>query len=231
MAKDMPYKRRYRKKRGRRRKSAWSRKRSTVAQVRAPIADSQLVKMKYCHVATLNPGVGGNPATHIFRANDGYDPDATGVGHQPYSWDQWANFYDHVTVIGSKMRATFNPPGSNPATFIATLHVADDTTTTNNVELLMERTGTIWKWIGNSGAGSNPGNTLTKKFSTKKFFNVTNVKDADDLRGKFNASPIDDAYYHVSAFDPNGGDMEAFEVIVEIEYICLLSERKDLLQS
>lgn len=213
----------------RKRKSKWAKKRSTAAQPRSPIADSQVVKMRYVDLVSINPGAGGVAGNYVFRCNDGYDPNLTGAGHQPMGWDQWSNFYDHCTVIGSKIRATFSP--GTVSQLIASIHVDDNTTVESVPTTLLESTGTVWKWIGNSGAGGNRDNTLTKKFSTKKFFNVTDVKDSNDLKGTFFASPADDAYYHIGVFDPAGGDIGSIDVVVEIEYICLLSERRTLAAS
>lgn len=225
----MPYGKTRRRRRYRRKKNNWARKRSTAAQPRAPIADSQVVKMKYCTLLQLNPGA-GTATTSIIRANDAFDPDATNIGHQPYGFDQWSNFYDHITVIGSQIKCIFTPTTATATgSSVCTLHVADDTGTTAAVETLMERTGTVWGVMG--ALGSSNGLRLTKKFSTKKFFNVTDVKDRSDLQGTFSSSPNDDAYFHISCFDTVGGDADDVSVLVEVEYICLLSERKDLIGS
>lgn len=223
----MPYKRKYRKRR--RRKSRWNRKRSLVSQVRAPIADSQLVRMKYASLITLNAGP-GTAATHVYRANSVYDPDATGVGAQPYGHDQWMNFYNHATVVGSRIRALFTAQSSsNTYNSICTIHVSDDTATTTNLELLLERTGTVW---GHMAPLTAKGLNLVKNFSTKKFFNKTNVRDCEELRGSSSAGPTDQAHFQVSCFNPDGStDNAAINVTVMIEYIVLLSERKDLVQS
>lgn len=223
----------YRKKRGYRRryrrKNRWKRKRSTASQVRAPIADSQLVRLKYCHVGSLNAGA-GTSATHLFRANDCFDPDLSGTGHQPMGFDQWMNFYNHCTVVGSRIRAVFSPQGAgNSYNTIGTIHVSDDSTTTASPVTLMERTGTVW---GHMSPQAAKGLTLTKYFSTKKFFNLTNVKDSDNLKGTHTTGPVDQAHYQVSVFNPDGvTDNLSVNITVEIEYICLLSERKDLLTS
>lgn len=199
-------------------------------QPRSPIADSQLVRMRYCATGIeLNPGA-GTADTLTFRANDLYDPESTGVGHQPYGYDQWMQFYNHFTVVGSKIKVTFVPEvatanGNN----ICTIHVADDTSVTTNLTLLMERTGTVWGLAANMYGRPC---TLTKKFSTKKFFNKSNVRDCEELKGSITAGPSDQAHYHVSCFNPDGTtDNNPVPIAVQIDYIVLLSERKDLTQS
>ncbi|WP_219929646.1 hypothetical protein, partial [Achromobacter pulmonis] len=50
---------------------------------------------------TVNPGVGGTVDTHIFRANSVYDPDESGVGHQPTGFDQLMEFFQYYTVVAA----------------------------------------------------------------------------------------------------------------------------------
>ncbi len=52
-------------------------------------------------------GAGGVLQTHYFRANDVYDPDATGTGHQPIGFDQAMLFWEQFAVFSSKITVTF----------------------------------------------------------------------------------------------------------------------------
>lgn len=63
---------------------------------------SKVAKMRYHDIISLNPGV-GTTSLHLFRANSVFDPDETGVGHQPAGFDQWAARYTHYTVLGAKI--------------------------------------------------------------------------------------------------------------------------------
>lgn len=203
----------------------------TTSQNRGPISDSQIVKMKYGTIVTINPGAGVS-ATHVFRANDAFDPDRTGVGHQPYGFDQWSNFYDHITVLGSRIKATFMPRGSvaTTSTVLCSITVEDDATVSTSIESLLERTGAAVGYSGLS-AGKNA-LILRKNFSTKRFFNVSDVRDNDSLKGTFVTSPADDAYYHINVSSIDGSsDPDGIAVAVEVEYICMLSERKNLVTS
>jgi len=228
----MPYKRTYRRKR-RRKKSAWSRKRRTAYQPRAAIADSQLVKLRYGDLISIDAGA-GTTATHVFRANDLYDPNSSGVGHQPLGFDEWMGFYNHFTVIGSRITAVFMPEGTTVGTnsHIISITVEDDTTASTTITDMMEKTGSVWKYSGPADAGTGGSRTLRKSFSTKKFFNVTNVKDNNDLKGSVSAGPVDQAHYHLTYAAADGSsNAGAITVAVTIEYIALLSERKNLVQS
>ena len=62
--------------------------------------------LRYSDQITLNPGAGAN-ATYNFRANSIFDPDYSGVGHQPYGHDNLQNIYDGYVV--DKAVITFTP--------------------------------------------------------------------------------------------------------------------------
>lgn len=62
---------------------------------KSPIPNRKNVILNYTTVlqglSTTTGGVVG--ITHTFGLNACFDPDITGVGHQPMGWDQWAKFY------------------------------------------------------------------------------------------------------------------------------------------
>ncbi len=90
----MPYKRRYKRRRRRRRRRARPNFGSkSILGNRLPI------KFKYQTSGTLNPGVAGVAAIQVMTANGLYDPDITGVGHQPRGFDQIMALYNHYTVV------------------------------------------------------------------------------------------------------------------------------------
>jgi hypothetical protein len=55
--------------------------------------------MPYSAQGTLTLPAGAR-ADQQFRLNSIFDPDYTGVGHQPLAHDQWALFYNHYVVTG-----------------------------------------------------------------------------------------------------------------------------------
>lgn len=63
-------------------------------------------KLRYVDEIDLDPAVGGLSVTKSYRANDLYDPDSSGVGHQPMGFDQLCLFYKSFTVTKSTIRVT-----------------------------------------------------------------------------------------------------------------------------
>lgn len=228
----MPYKKKSYRRRFRRRPYRRKKRSSTAVQRNAGISDSQIVKLRYADMVRID-SVAGVADGNVWSANSIFDPNRTGVGHQPLGHDEWQLFYNHATVLGSKITATFMPTSSDVilGNSCCSIKVMGNNTLDTNIYSTLEQTGSSWKLLGNSAAAGK-GVTITKYFSAKKFFGVTDVKDADNLRGTFGANPADEAYFHVQHTGLNGTDNPAaVDVVVTIEYICLLSERRQLLIS
>lgn len=61
-----------------------------------PFASRYITKMKYSGAYTLQVL---NNYSQIMNLNSLFDPDRTGIGHQPYGFDQLANIYQRYRVI------------------------------------------------------------------------------------------------------------------------------------
>lgn len=72
-----------------------------------PFPNSKLVRHNYCDTVTLSGSTAaGLPTGYVFRTNSMYDPDYTGVGHQPMFRDEMAAQYNFYTVLSSKIQIT-----------------------------------------------------------------------------------------------------------------------------
>lgn len=210
-----------------------ARRRGTLSIPRNPISNSMIVKMRYVERFTLNPSATAADV-YLFIANSIYDPNQTGTGHQPLGHDQWKNFYQHYSVLGSKLTlkavsagTTGGLTGSNPVG----IHIVDDTSNVSTLDTIMEQGNGTIGILPNANAGCLK---LSKTFSTKKYFNRTDVKDCSELRATFEAHPTELAYYRIAAepFDSSGTSTPyAILCQVVIDYTVLLTEPKELSQS
>jgi len=73
------------------------------------------VQMRYCETINLASTVGAM-GTYEWSANDLFDPNITGAGHQPYGFDQWMTFYTKATVMKSSCVVEATTTGT-PLTF------------------------------------------------------------------------------------------------------------------
>ena len=139
--------------------------------------------------------------SYLFQANNLYDPNYTGTGHQPLYYDQLTGIYNHWTVISSKMTIVVQRV-SNPVQVQCVLLLDDDASlgTSNNINLLTERAGAVF-------GAADPGNglllTLSKTWSARKWFGA-NPLDNDNLQGTVSAGPSEGVYYGFMVQDLTG---------------------------
>lgn len=83
-----------------RRGKKWGKRKSVnVNRALSPFAQRYICKMKYAEqVKVTGPG-GAGLAAFRFNLNSIYDPNRTGIGHQPYGYDQLSGLYNRYRVV------------------------------------------------------------------------------------------------------------------------------------
>ncbi len=79
---------------------------------------TRMAKLNYSDVSTLTEGGAGTGAFQVYRTGDLYDPDYTGVGHQPMYFDQLCSStgpYLTFAVLGAGFQLRFANVSSYPA--------------------------------------------------------------------------------------------------------------------
>lgn len=164
-----------------------------------------------------------------FSCNGMYDPNITGTGHQPMYFDQLGALYDHYTVIGSKIKYRVVPSGTaiqNPYKIITWIN--DDTTSTGDATSFSENKFAKTRLCT---GGVNPSQIiLTNKWSAKKFFGGS-VMANDELKGTTSANPAEQSYFQISFRTLDGTSTVSVYVLVEIEYVAIWKELKELASS
>jgi len=73
-----------------------------------PLANTKLIRFTYNDTGFSSSWTTGQ-SLHVYRGNSCYDPDSTGVGVQPYGWDQWTpGLFTQYRVTSSKITIYFN---------------------------------------------------------------------------------------------------------------------------
>ena len=194
-----------------------------------------MVRHKYCTTIGLDPGT-GTIATYSFRTNSMYDPDRTGIGHQPRGFDQYAVNYNHYTVIGSKIKVSpcgpqnRNDPTDAMSCFGITIQSDDTFPYSDYTDLCESRF---------AGAGrivpfqNQKKVSALKKFSTKKYFGVKSCVGLVPYRGNSAGDPstMEQAYFVVWQTSPVADDVDITNFLVEIEYLAVWTEPKYLGES
>lgn len=204
----------------------YKRRRANMRMRLAVLPTRNIKKFRYVQDVALNPTVGA-AANVTFSANGMYQPIiTTGFtgNHQPYGFDQFMEQYNFFMVLGSKITVTWSlgqPGVSVNNNIICGVFLKDDLLINTNPQLLRENGHSRWITITDS---RYPKRTI-KKFSAKRFFNLTNVKDNAEYAGTSEANPLQSAYYHLWAAScaPNV-DASVVLANVMIEYIAVLQE-------
>lgn len=125
-------KRKYDKKRGRR---------TTVNVNRAlsPFAQRYMCKMKYAEIRQVTGPIGGGLVQYNWNLNSIYDPNLSGIGHQPYGYDQLADLYNRYRVYRVDYAiSAYNTDGSVNYSVIAALPANEQITGALGVSEIME---------------------------------------------------------------------------------------------
>jgi hypothetical protein len=149
------------------------------------------VKMRY--TSLIYSSIGSSTSLDWkYNLNSTYDPDRTGIGHQPLSRDVWVQFYNRYRVDGVKVTVKFAAAGSG---LMATLVANNSGTAFSDMTTAMEQTGAINKTIMPS---SRP-ETFSKYYSLPSITGVNrSVYNADDrYQAVVGASPTEAIVVHL----------------------------------
>lgn len=190
-------------------------KRKARKNLARPFPQSFLTKLRYTELISLNPPATASVDDYVFRANDCYDPNLTGIGHQPRGFDQWMTVYQQWVVVGSAINVKFSDGDNN--TYEAVVGVNLNTLSTidsNEIIDMIEDRKVRYKITNNDRPV-----TCTEKFSSKKWFKSKPMSD-DTLHGTATNGPANLTYYHVWAGDMNSlEDVQSVNAIVTIDYL------------
>lgn len=205
-----------------------------VTRIERPIAvlgrgfpKKMLITHKYTQTNVLS-NTAGAINYQTFSANGMYDPDYSGVGHQPLYFDEMSNVYNHYCVIGSKITVraagtTSSGTGSNftPVLIALQIHSAATPSQTSPI-VLSEQNQAIVRLMGPSQGNAM---VLTKKWSAKKFFGKS-VLANDELKGTPSANPVEQSYFTVSTRPVDAVSTTSITLYVTIQYIAVWKELK-----
>lgn len=189
----------------------------------------KMLKFKHKYATNTTLQSTGGLAHYQFRANGMYDPDVTSTGHQPMYFDQVSALYDHYVVIGSRIKYTIVPKGTTvQAPYKITTWINDDTTTTGASDILAENKFAKTRICQ---GGVNPDKIiLYNKWSAKKFFGGSVLSD-DQLKGTPSSDPAEQSIFQLSLTALDGVSTIDVHLFVEVEYVAVWKELKELVSS
>jgi len=193
----------------------------------------KIVRHRYIDSITMPAASGaGLPSQYVMWANNLYDPDLTGVGHQPLYHDEMAAKYQCYTVLVSSIKVTFNQSDTNQSHHA--IIAGRDTTLPTNPTTFMEQYGYI---APRNLSQANGPVTLRKSWNAAKAYGTTmkGVIADDGNRIAVGASPAGafNKWYYVIYRAPlfTGTTVAAQIVGVAIDYTVVWFNPQDATQS
>jgi len=167
-----------------------------------PTFPSSVVRrLRYSDSITLN-SASGVVSSYVLRANDLFDPDFTGTGHQPMGFDQLMLVYNHFCVIKARLICVFRSILSNTATVAIRYDGASAPITVPN--RIIELGGCVIDDVSFL-ATTNEAKELTLDLDIAKLQAVKKSAITADptLRGDAATSPTEVTYFHIQMWNTN----------------------------
>lgn len=204
-----------------------SRALTTVNRSLQPFPNRYICKMKYSTNVYTNSTTG----QYVFNLNSLYDPDSTGIGHQPYGYDNLALLYNRYRVISCGWRI-IHPIGGfqGPAIMLACLPNNDASIVYTDAGEMTENPRTKYI-IQNPGGSITP---LKGKVYIPKLVGRTKAQYmADDhYQATVVSSPVEQALLYLQSFNPaTGGVATSIPIQVVLEYTVEFFDVKHVVQS
>lgn len=182
---------------------------------RGPLPSAFNATLRYYERFTINPGSVGTADNYVFSLNGLYDPNVTGVGHQPRGFDELMPLFNHYCVTGGMFRVNVVANSSEVQDVVAYASLRDGSSTSSNLRDYMESGQTV---SGVASHRTRPPLVLEGTWSMNRFFGM-NVKDDDRFRGSSSSNPTEQLYLHVGgAAILSGADPGSFYCTVELVY-------------
>lgn len=176
----------------------------------------------------INPGAGGTLACQVFSANSLFDPDRTGVGHQPMGYDQLMVLYKHYCVHSAKINISIYNSDDTQHQYCGIALMPTATPLTSMSEYVEQGDGcyTLCHPLSDG-----PAQSLSWYFNARRFFGVKDPDDVEDLKGLVSSSPADEAFFHIWAQPSASSDTNSIIIGVCIDYWARLTEVSNMPQS
>lgn len=180
-----------------------------------PLANVMPVSLHYSTRVTINPGVLGAVGQNVFRLGSIFDPDFTGVGHQPVGHDQLSPLFERYQVYKVDFKVSFATRDNTNNQRVG-YRVSDTSTIDSNPDVNIENGNCEWDLIGT--IGSTP-QCFTGSINPYEVHGVTyrQYMANDDYGATFGTNPVEDAFFVVWG-DGLGTDTSPIDVGVHLVY-------------
>lgn len=185
---------------------------------------SIITKLRYVETPQTYTSVAGAVQTNIWRANSLFDPDQTGVGHQPLYFDQYAALYTKYRVLGARIKVTASAFNDTTDTGLSSVGgpwvvgIGGSSVTTtfgSSIRNRMEQNNSEWKLL-NARTGADGVVTVFNVYEPLKDLGIP--AGDDTVSAAVTTSPSQPWYWHVWVGSLDTSYTTEIAVITEIDY-------------
>lgn len=188
------------------------------------LPDSLCMDMVYSGYTALAPGASyGN---QLFRGNSVYDPDGTGTGAQPPTFDAMMLLYTKYCVLESWIDIKcWNANASSATMAVVGLYPRPETATSaTNWNNFLSQKNVQWTILPNATRGGIA--RLRGHATTSQMLGKKDAYDEDDCSGTSSTNPNLVWVWDIAAADPDGSASVICDITFQVKYRVLLMERK-----
>lgn len=170
--------------------------------------------LHYSTRIALNPSVGGVAASYVFRLSSIFDPDFTGVGHQPVGHDQLEPLYERYQVWKVDFHVEFANRSTTENQRVG-YRISDSSSTSSDPDVNVENGNCEWRLITPGGDSK----MFTGTVQVPKVHGVSykQYMSNDDYGANFGNNPAEEAYFHLWA-DGLGDDTDPVDAAIHLVY-------------
>jgi len=175
--------------------------------------------LKYVEEVTFSGT--GTTTNQVMRLNSLFDPNFTGVGHQPKYYDQLAAVYGTYIVLSTDFKVKLSNANSNSVRYA--IAVSDSAQSVTGVQDLSESKRSVSGFLGlNSGYRSVVEHTGSINMAT--LHGDKYVDAQDNLQATVAANPQDPAYLTIAVADANLTAAVSVFCEITMDFHCALKD-------
>jgi hypothetical protein len=178
-----------------------------------------ITKLRYVDSFSLSIS-SGSLAKQLMRWNSTFDPDFTGVGHQPLYRDTFASVYDHYAVVSTKAKVKYINTSTDTVIVCGVVTEDDSSSSSTSTTLCEQATGqhTILPPL----AGSLSTHTFAASWDCQEVLGI-DPYGSEAYKTPTGENPSEESYLVIWVTNYNASTM-AVTVNLEMEFTVVWSE-------
>lgn len=186
--------------------------------VRSGLGTKRAVKLVYCEDATNIGGTAvGAIGVYTFRLNSFYDPNLSGLGHQPLGYDQISVLYEKYIVMSCRFKIVLNNTSDSQDAVVG-YQVSDQSGSGSVFTSCVEQGQSSWTVLSRKGSGAAHcqfiGYADIPSIMGKTY---AQYLGDNEFQPQIGSNPNDTAFLHVFCKDAVSGTAPTTYMYVELE--------------